>query len=564
MKSICQYARSTACTVRISELMGDLVQLAPSELLRFRNFGQKSLDEIISLFADVNLPLGVQLPDWEEKSGWSKVLNTKGASTTETKLELSLDQKASGWSKVLNTKGVNATETKLELSLDQKAYLVRLLSSTSVWKIIELRALKRVGDLAVLNYKDLIRTWGVNWSGLNEIEKFLEVGGLSLGTKIPNWSEQLAVSWEVELGLRDPIFAINPHFSAKVEFLEDELQQIVTIALAQKKRSVEICARLFGFDGTGAKTQDKVAEEFGLTRQRVHQAAREFHSQIHHKRINFPILERAHNLVLERVPALNSMVEAALCEAGITAGVFDSSGIFTALEQFGIEPKFEVGCVKNIKIVANDTSFFDLLDRASDVARALISSIGCAQLAQVANDIKLNVTDQPSVVFLGKFLECTCKVKWLDRNHEWFTIEDAKRNRLVNLILKVLSVSSTITLPDLYDALKRDLRLHGVVPPCEILVEFCRGHSFAHVSDQKIEAQKVLSVDDNLGETERCFYEVMRQRGPVMHANDFRDACIERGMNRNTFYQYLTYSPILRRLKSDRYSLVGQGHIRAS
>jgi hypothetical protein len=77
------------------ELLGDLVQLTSSELLRIRNFGQTSLDEIIRLFRGVNLRLGIKLPDWQEKAGWPKVSNATGESETEIQTELRFVEPAS-------------------------------------------------------------------------------------------------------------------------------------------------------------------------------------------------------------------------------------------------------------------------------------------------------------------------------------------------------------------------------------------------------------------------------------------------------------------------------------
>jgi hypothetical protein len=42
-----------------------------------------------------------------------------------------------------------------------------------------------------------------------------------------------------------------------------------------------------------------------------------------------------------------------------------------------------------------------------------------------------------------------------------------------------------------------------------------------------------------------------------MHLARFREACVRRGMNENTFYQYAMYSPIVARLAREVYALVG-------
>ena len=70
-------------------------------------------------------------------------------------------------------------------------------------------------------------------------------------------------------------------------------------------------------------------------------------------------------------------------------------------------------------------------------------------------------------------------------------------------------------------------------------------------------AVEPVSIIENLGEVERCFYEVFREHGPAMRLSVLREECVHRGMNKNSFYQYVTYSPIVCRLAREVYSLVG-------
>jgi hypothetical protein len=76
--------------------------------------------------------------------------------------------------------------------------------------------------------------------------------------------------------------------------------------------------------------------------------------------------------------------------------------------------------------------------------------------------------------------------------------------------------------------------------------------------DEQVISTQPISPAEILGEIERCFVDVLREHRPAMSMNAFRDECLQRGMNVNSFYQYTTYSPIICRLTREIYALVGE------
>jgi hypothetical protein len=89
------------------------------------------------------------------------------------------------------------------------------------------------------------------------------------------------------------------------------------------------------------------------------------------------------------------------------------------------------------------------------------------------------------------------------------------------------------------------------------LKAFCSSLPFCDVIDEHVISNQALSLTETLGEIESCFYDVLREHGPAMSLNALRDECLQRGMNANSFYQYITYSPIICRLVREVYALVG-------
>jgi DNA-directed RNA polymerase subunit alpha len=47
--------------------VGELVQKSENELLKAKNFGRKSLDDILKVLHDMNLDLGMQVENFEER-----------------------------------------------------------------------------------------------------------------------------------------------------------------------------------------------------------------------------------------------------------------------------------------------------------------------------------------------------------------------------------------------------------------------------------------------------------------------------------------------------------------
>ena len=120
-----------------------------------------------------------------------------------------------------------------------------------------------------------------------------------------------------------------------------------------------------------------------------------------------------------------------------------------------------------------------------------------------------------------------------------------------------MSVAPKISLSVLRSAIKRVHRLDGFAPPSEILKSFCMSLPFCDASDEYVIANQPIPLSETLGEIERSFYDVLQQHGPAMNLSALRDECLQRGMNANSFYQYITYSPIICRLLREVYALVG-------
>jgi hypothetical protein len=146
----------------------------------------------------------------------------------------------------------------------------------------------------------------------------------------------------------------------------------------------------------------------------------------------------------------------------------------------------------------------------------------------------------------------------LDESNGWFWLPALPRNRLINVIKKILSVSNSIDISELRSGLSRFHRLKGLAPPRRVLLEFCSQLEWCRVEGSTVSANPPLDWEKVLsGTTEWTMTAVLKEYGPVMTINEFEKKCIDLYMNENTFYQYISYSPIITKYSIGVYGLRG-------
>jgi hypothetical protein len=510
--------------------------LTASELLSTPNLGKKCLGEINALLAEAHLKLGCVAAgahSWEE-------VGCMDHSPTEV-----------------------LKEPQERFTRSQRAFLIQPLKSFHFSKrvakfIIRLR-LKRVGDLATTELRVIRAAGKLGIRSIEEIQRFLGKEELALESQIPEWSDSLVREWEEDLPLERKRFqqlqAIDPHQSSggSIAFLEDELHRFVAMAaLGQGERNNKIVTRFYGWDGSGRKTLEEVGTEFGMTRERVRQIVSRFAGRLRGKEINLPFLMKARTLLEEHLPTISDAIVRLLYEHKISAKLFDLTGVISALEVTGKETTICVRRVDGRQLVGYSKEL-DQLEKLPSVVRALVSAFGCAHLDRVALELDTKLDES----CLRRFVQTCDGLRWLDQERHWFTADEAKRNRLANVVRKVLSVSPVISVSELRRGIKRVHRLQGFAPATGILLAFCDGLPFCRIQADRVVATENARLEECLGVTERCFYDVLSEFGPAMRFKDLYLECVRRGMNENTFFQYLSYSPIIYRVDHEVYSIIG-------
>jgi hypothetical protein len=519
--------------------LGELVQYSAHELLRIHGFGTKSLKELTALFEEMNLQLGLRIPDWTPE--FRGLPPDASREDPDTKVSLPCD----------------------DLSPKQKVFLAHELCrfhlSKRVAQTLNKAGIVRAGDLAVLTLEQASELVHGDRCSLRELMALLASEQLYFGIKIPDWSPALAGEWEREYSTE--AHDIETHHAMRTtsknsvpQSLEGELEGFVRqIEPNFNDRNIRMIVRFFGFDGTGKKTLERVGQEFGVTRERVRQVIEKFTRRLRGKAVYLPMFRWACNLIIETVPEIPAVLGQVLCEQRITQKKFDIATLNAVSRLLDEEALFDIVSVGNVDLVT-EKGKIDWLKRVPSISRAVVSAHGCCHVEHILDDLGVETVSTADVTALLSLLP---EVKWLDVDREWFTISDAPRNRLSNVVKKIMSVAPKISIAELRSAIKRVHRLDGFAPPSEILKAFCSNLPFCRVENDYVITSAPLAVAETLGDIERCYYDILRENESVMRLNALREKSLERGMNINSFYQYLTYSPIIYRVAPEIYALRG-------
>lgn len=343
--------------------------------------------------------------------------------------------------------------------------------------------------------------------------------------------------------------------------LEKDLSSFVLTV--KKPRDRKVIISYLGWDGRGKKRLQAVADEFGITRERVRQIAKKFEGKFkRNERSNIadlPALERALSFIEGNTPALAFKVESKLAESKITKREFKVEGIMTAAEFMGREIPFRVVKVKKVDmkrivISAEDVSHVKPIIR---LARKDIKFRGAASVSDIAQRVYGESFSKDTKNFITVVLSSLNYFQWLDRKGEWFWFHTSSRNLMIKKIKKILSVAKRITISDIHDGIKKSSRVRGVVPPTDVLLELCRQNTWCSVEDDMVIADPKENFKRSLSGCERELIEIFEEHGSIMARSELKRICTDRGKGFLSTEQFLSDSPILKNYEPDVYGLIG-------
>jgi hypothetical protein len=138
----------------------------------------------------------------------------------------------------------------------------------------------------------------------------------------------------------------------------------------------------------------------------------------------------------------------------------------------------------------------------------------------------------------------------------WLFSTGVPRNRLSNLVAKILSVTPHLYLSELRKAVARSRRL-AVVPPVTVLAQFLEKFELASVSEGRASALSDFAGVIRPDSVEAVLVSVLRIHGPILGWDRFQELCVAAGMNPTTFGIYACGSSVVAKVTRGIYSLVG-------
>ena len=506
--------------------IGELVSYTEDDLMRLQNCGVQSVRELKEIVAAYGLRLGSPPGDWQASDVPVPV-------PTQPKRLADYDEHNQSKFFVRIT----------DLCLSMRARNV-LLSSNITF----------VGELVQKTAAQVSKLQKCGRTTVVELENLLRLLGLALGTEIADWDLKLAQaeydspSAALETALSEAQKLGLPEIDATC--LEEELCGLLVVVTDE--RNAGMVAKLFGWSGRGRRTLESVGQEYGITRERVRQIAAKTVEKIRGDRIGKPWLTRALNAALQLGPVTPKALAKLLRKARISRTDFDPSGLESACEEFGVKFGLKKCRLGGVLVYGKEHAISRLLS-LSRLCKKLSRARGCANFEAMCDELGIPESERDGARFM---ISKTGANEWLDEDQRWLIARTATRNRLTNVLSKVLCVCPDIPLSELRRAAARSRRLQSV-PPTKVLARFLEVRGLATVTADRVYGTGTFDGVIEPGSAEATMLEVLRDHGPVLRWDRFHELCIAEGMNPTTASTYMSASPIVARVARGIYAIVG-------
>ena len=507
--------------------LADLLQWTEPWLLSLQNCGTKTVDELRVTLAAFGLHFGMEIGQWTPPAPRIVPLRQ------EAKLLADLRE---------------GQRTVLCIRTDEIDF------SRRASNILATAGIEFVGDLAQLTEKHLRKLNGCGSTVISEIKAKLDELGLHLDLGISDWSSSTGRTTRVshERDVRSAItrFRRSRLIIPGASCLEQELASAVK-AVANARDS-EIVIKYLGWSGLGRRTLESVGSEYNVTRERIRQIVARTMRKLRKNELETPWLEKALGMIDILCPAKSTTLGEALQSATVSEHYFDLTGLESACEAFG--KTFGL-----VKCHIGQAQFFvrqgseDKIVQFFRIVRRLTSSGGCTNFDAVCDELRISEEERGNV---RRIAASDGLGEWLDEDKCWIFAPGLTRNRLSNLVMKVLGVCPNLNLSELRRAVAKSRRL-TTVPPVTVLARFLQREGLATVNGNRVEAAPGTASGIEPGSTEDMMISVLQNNGPALAYDRFRELCIAAGMNPITFGIYASVSPVVVRLARGTYSLVG-------
>jgi sigma-70-like protein len=331
----------------------------------------------------------------------------------------------------------------------------------------------------------------------------------------------------------------------------DESFMRVLHSLLPLRQVPAIAARL-GWDGRGGCTLQEAGDLLGVSRERVRQLEQKVSKEFRHHSF-FPGLDRALDALERFAKTMEPNSDELLFESGITKRPFMPSGVITAATLLGRPPRLELSPDRRSVQLPGDEQLLPF--------RLVFKSLSDVNYVAPVAEFEARVRDisdgATTPAMVRSFLDRYDNVVWLDSEHNWFWIQQKEgRNRYVNAAKKILSVTNGVAIETLREGVLRHHRTRRMSLPRTIFEAFCRAAGFQN-QNGIVSYPRPLDFTEELAPIEQAFVRILRDCESVASTGELRDRCLAAGVNRHSFFVYLSYSPVIERIADGVYGLRG-------
>jgi len=414
-----------------------------------------------------------------------------------------------------------------------------------------------IGDLVQLTEQDLLRIPNFGRKSLREVISILKSMSLHLNVIVPDWPpENISILQKrhsnILTKLKNELYLRSHQMSASC--LEEELFNFASLS---GERNAEIFVQRMGWDGHGGKTLDEVGKKYGMTRERVRQICSKIEKKIQVISPPLEFLQRAIDYANKMISNTTQIIQDGLVNEGICSNQFELEGLLSAAEVFHLNKRFVVKKLRNKVTLAVGIEIQSAPKKLLEQSRRYIEHWGVGTISDISrcieDEIKYPIPDSLTTLVL----ESSKNFSWLDQERGWFWIKGTKRNRVLNLTRKILSVSNKVHISDLREGIRRPHRMSGYSPPRKALIELCRQSDQFQVEGNFVYADPPLNWEEEIASTQWVMVCALKEYGPVMKRSELESICLDIGIKRSSFFIYLDYAPFIKRYSRGVYGIRG-------
>jgi hypothetical protein len=373
------------------------------------------------------------------------------------------------------------------------------------------------------------------------------------------------------VGVVGALAAAIPSVQAEAERIaalpiEEALKELVAELLGSQDARVDALLERLNWSGKAHRvTLEEAGRVAAITRERVRQLEKRIKERVADRRLYLPQLDRAMRVLAEHAPMDASDAGRMLLEHGLSNSAFHPRSLLAVAAAMNRTPLVQVEGRRGREAVVRE-SISAAADSIIDVTFRQLSHVGTTNVEAVSSELATHgvvVSDDEVEQILRLYAEAVFTVG------SWFWCPSRPHSNLVTQARKVLSVVSPVEAGSLREGIRRAFQFRQssgrtrrllLVPTKAALLEYLRGHpDFVVGAEGGVRYVRPLDHRKELPPSEQIMVQVLGESpAGVLDRSSFRDACISRGLNRNTFSVLTSYSPVLSSLGYGLWTLRGR------